>query len=180
MNPPDRVKLPNRMRPPEGGSDALGGAAWLVVLLLGSCSHYTTSAGLVGGIRSVAIPTAENGTPEVDIAQQFTDSVSVAFQEDGRLRVVDEESADALLLLRLDRLEDEYHTMTTGEYRFRLFVSALLERTSDGSELLEIESLVGWGTYDAAQPDEEGRELAVAAAMAMIIEEIVDRVTASW
>ena len=170
------------MRPPEGGSPALRGAAWLVLLLLGSCSHYTTSAGLVGGIRSVAIPTAENGTPEVEIAQQFTDSVSVAFQEDGRLRVVDEESADALLLLRLDRLEDEYHTLTTGEYRFRLFVSGLLERTSDGSELLEIESLVGWGTYDAAKPDgdDEGRDQAVEAAMAMVIELVVDRVTASW
>ena len=174
------------MRPPEGGPSALGGAAWLVVLLLGSCSHYTTSAGLVGGIRSVAIPTAENGTPEVDIAQQFTDSVSVAFQEDGRLRVVDEESADALLLLRLDRLEDEYHTFTaevTEQYRFRLFASALLERSSDGSELLEIESLAGWGTYDAALPDDDedgGRGQAVEAAMAMIIEEVVDRITASW
>ena len=153
---------------------------------LGSCSHYTTSAGLVGGIRSVAIPTAENGTPEVDIAQQFTDSVSVAFQEDGRLRVVDEESADALLLLRLERLVDELDDLRVSEatepYRFRLFARALLERASDGSELLEIESLAGWGTYDAAQPDgdEEGRDQAVEAAMAMIIEEVVDRVTASW
>lgn len=174
------------MRPPEGGSAALRGAAWLVVLLLAACSHYTTSAGLVGGIRTVAIPTAENGTPEVGIARQLTDLVTEAFQEDGRLRVVDEESADAFLLLRLERLEDEPDTWTAAEvteqYRFRLFAGALLERSSDGSELLEIESLVGWATYDAARPDEEeeGRDQAVAAAMAMIIDEIVDRTTASW
>ena len=174
------------MRPPEGGSPALRGAAWLVLLLLGACSHYTTSAGLVGGIRSVAIPTAENGTPEVDIAQQFTDSVSVAFQEDGRLRVVDEESADALLLLRLERLEDELDDLRAAEvtepYRFRLFASALLERTSDGSELLPRLEIEGWGTYDAARPDgdDEGRDRAVESAMAMIIEEVVDRITASW
>ena len=174
------------MRPAEGGSPGLGRAVCLLGLLLGACSHYSTSAGLVGGIRTVAIPTAENGTPEVDIAQRLTDQVTEAFLQDGRLRVVDEESADALLLLRLDRLEDEYHTFTaevTEQDRFRLFAAALLERSSDGSELLEIESLVGWGTYDAALPDddqEEGRDQAVEAAMAMIIEEIVDRTTASW
>ena len=172
------------MRPAEGGSAALGGAASLVVLLLGACSHYTTSAGLVGGIRTVAIPTAENGTPEVDIAQQLTDLVTEAFQEDGRLRVVDEESADAFLLVRLERLEDEPDDLTgaTQQYRFRLFAAALLERSSDGSELLEMESLAGWANYDAARSDEEeeGRDQAVEAAMAMIIEEIVDRTTASW
>ncbi len=174
------------MRPAEGGSPGLGRAVCLLGLLLGACSHYSTSAGLVGGIRTVAIPTAENGTPEVDIAQRLTDQVTEAFLQDGRLRVVDEESADALLLLRLDRLEDEHHTFTVAEvmeqYIFRLFAAALLERSSDGSELLEIESLVGWGTYDAALPDDddEGRDQAVEAAMAMIIEEIVDRTTASW
>ncbi len=172
------------MRPAEGGSPGLGRAVCLLGLLLGACSHYSTSAGLVGGIRTVAIPTAENGTPEVDIAQRLTDQITEAFLQDGRLRVVDEESADAQLLLRLDRLEDEYHTFAevTEQYRFRLFAAALLERSSDGSELLEIESLVGWGTYDAGLPDEddEGRNQAVEAAMAMIIEEIVDRTTASW
>ena len=158
----------------------------VLVLLLCSCSHYSTSGGLVGGIRTVAIPTAENGTPEVDIAQRLTDRVTEAFLEDGRLRVVDEESADAVLLLRLDRLEDQplIHTAAevTEQYRFRLFGAALLERTSDGGELLEIESLVGWGTYDAARPDgdDEGRDQAVEAAMAMFVEEIVDRTTASW
>ena len=172
------------MRPAEGGSPGLGRAVCLLGLLLGACSHYSTSAGLVGGIRTVAIPTAENGTPEVDIAQRLTDQITEAFLQDGRLRVVDEESADAQLLLRLDRLEDEYHTFAevTEQYRFRLFAAALLERSSDGSELLEIESLVAWGTYDAGLPDDddEGRNQAVEAAMAMIIEEIVDRTTASW
>ena len=148
------------MRPAEGGSPGLGRAVCLLGLLLGACSHYSTSAGLVGGIRTVAIPTAENGTPEVDIAQRLTDQITEAFLQDGRLRVVDEESADAQLLLRLDRLEDEYHTFAevTEQYRFRLFAAALLERSSDGSELLEIESLVGWGTYDAGLPDDDDED----------------------
>ncbi|HCL30769.1 MAG TPA: hypothetical protein DIC52_20345 [Candidatus Latescibacteria bacterium] len=156
----------------------------LVVLLLSGCAHYSTSAGLVGGIKSVAIPTAENETSEVDVGQRLADLSTDAFLADGRLRVVDEESADAFLLLSIERLEDEPFTFTAAEvteqYRFRLFASARLERSGDGSALLEVERLVGWGTYDAALPDEEGRDPAVEAAMDMIIEEIVDRTTASW
>ena len=155
-----------------------------VALLLVGCAHYSSSGGLVGGIRTVAIPTAENETSEVDVGQRLSDRVTDAFLADGRLRVVDEESSDALLLLRVQRLEDERFTFTvtevTEQYRFRLFTSAVLERAEDGSELLDLGSLVGWGTYDAALSEEEGRDPAVDTAMDMIIEEIVDRTTASW
>lgn len=160
------------------------GLAILCGVALGGCAHYSTSGGLVGGIRTIAIPTAQNETAEVDIAQRLSDRVSDAFLEDGRLRVVDEESADAVLLLRLARLEDEPFTFTAAEvteqYRFRLTVDAVLQRAADESQLLELQRLVGWGTYDAALPDAEGRRLAIDAAMAMVIEEIVDRTTASW
>lgn len=154
-------------------------AAWL-----SACAHYSTSAGLVGGIRTVAIPAAQNETAEVDVAQRLTDRATDAFLADGRLRVVDEEGADALLLLRVERLEDEPFTFTAGEvteqYRFRLYVGAVLERAADGSPLLTLDRVVGWGTYDAALPDAEGRIPAVERAMDMVIDEIVDRTTASW
>ena len=38
----------------------------------------------------------------------------------------------------------------------------------------------GWGTYDAALPEEEGRDVAIESGLDMVIEEVVDRVTASW
>ncbi len=157
---------------------------WSLMVLAG-CAHYSTTAGLVGGIRTVAIPTAANQTAEVDVAQRLTRRAVDAFLEDSRLRVVDEESADALLLLRVADLEDEAHTYTAGEvtqqYRYRLFVEVLLERSS-GEVLLNMGRLSGFGTYDAALPDEdeEGREPAIDKAMDMVIEEIVDRTTASW
>jgi outer membrane lipopolysaccharide assembly protein LptE/RlpB len=161
----------------------LSRAALLGLLALAGCAHYSTSAGLVGGIRSVAIPIAENDTAELDIGQRLTERATDAFVADGRLSVVDEETADAQLWLRIERLEDEPFTFTTAEvteqYRFRLFGSAQLER-ADGSSLLEIERLVGWGTYDAVLPDEEGREPAIDTAMDMMIEEILDRTTSSW
>jgi hypothetical protein len=156
----------------------------VIALVVVGCTHYSSSGGLVGGIRTVAIPTAENETSEVDVGQRLSDRVTDALIADGRLRVVDEESSDALLLLRVQRLEDEPFTFTvtevTEQYRFRLFTSAVLERTADGSELLDLGQLVGWGTYDATLSEEEGRDPAVDTAMDMITEEIVDRTTASW
>lgn len=156
----------------------------LAVALLSGCAHYSTTAGLVGGIRTVAIPTAGNQTPEVEVAQRLTERAVDAFLADGRLRVIDEESADALLLLQVTGLQDEPHTYTAGEiteqYRYRLSVTAALERTEGGVVLLELGELSGFGTYDAALPDEEGREPAIDTAMDMVIEEIVDRTTASW
>ena len=153
---------------------------------LGACAHYSTSSGLVGGIRSVAIPVAENDTAEDRIAETLSERISEAFTVDGRLRVVDEGSADALLLLRLVALEDRPVDWTpeevTEQYRFRVWIEAELVRTSDESSLLDLESLEGWGTYDADVPDEdeEGRDPAVEAGLDMVIEEIVDRTTASW
>ena len=164
-----------------------GGTAAMLALVVGGsgCAHYSTTAGLVGGIRTVAIPTAGNQTAEVDVAQRLTERAVDAFLADSRLRVVDEESADALLFLRVTELEDEPFTYTAGEvteqYRYRLSVEVTLERTG-GSVLLEMGRLSGFGTYDAAlsDEDEQGREPAIDKAMDMVIEEIIDRTTASW
>ena len=157
------------------------------------CAHYSTSSGLIGGIRSVAIPEAENATAEELVSEALSERASAAFTTDGRLRVVDQESADGIFLLRLTELEDRPFTFTAGEdtrqYRFRVWVDAILLRSEDDSELLELKALEGWGTYDADAADDAGaadaidkvgRNVAIEAALDMVIEEIVDRTTASW
>ncbi len=139
---------------------------------------------MLGGIRSLAIPVAENDTVEFEIAERITERAGNAFTEDGQLRIVDEEGADALLLLHVVRLDDRAFTYTateeTEQYRFKVFVDVELLKVSDDERLLSLEQVEGWGTYDASLEDEEGRDLAVDAALDMIIEEIVDRTTASW
>ncbi len=158
-----------------------------LALILGSlvaCAHYSTTSGLIGGIRSVAIPVAENETAEYDIADLLTEHLGDAFARDGQLRVVDEESADAVMLLRVVSLDDRPFTYTadeqTEQYRFRVYIDAELRRLADDDELLALQGVDGWGTYDAGLPDEEGRDQAIEAALDMIIEEILDRTTASW
>ena len=149
-----------------------------------ACARYSTSSGLIGGIRSVAIPLAENDTAEERIADLLSERMTDGFAEDGRLRVVDEGSADAVLGLQLRRIVDRPFTYTAAEqteqYRIQLSVPAALSRSSDQSMLLELDDLSGWGTYDAELPDEDGRDPAIEAALDMIVEEIVDRMTATW
>jgi hypothetical protein len=156
----------------------------LTLFGLAACARYSTSSGLVGGIRSVAIPLAENDTPEERIADLLSEATTDGFAEDGRLRVVDEGSADALLSLQLRRVVDRPFTYTAAEqteqYRIQLFVSAVLTKIGGDKVLLELDDLSGWGTYEAESPDEDGRDPAIQAALDMIIEEIVDRMTATW
>ena len=160
------------------------GAAFLLVTWIAGCAYYSTSSGMLGGIRSLAIPVAENDTVEFEIAERITERAGNAFTEDGQLRIGDAEGADALLLLHGVQLEDRAFTYTAAEeteqYRFKVFVDVALLKVSDDERLLSLEQVEGWGTYDASLEDEEGRDLAVDAALDMIIEEIVDRTTASW
>ncbi|MBM3277582.1 MAG: hypothetical protein FJY95_05810 [Candidatus Handelsmanbacteria bacterium] len=156
----------------------------LLLLLLPACAHYSTSAGIAGGVRSIAIPVAQNNTPEAGIAEALTEKLSRAFTADGRLQVVDEVSADASLRLRLTAVEDRPFTYTAAEetqqYRFKLNLDAKLLKNPDGSPVLEAKGLTGWGTYDAGLSDAEGREEAVGAALDMVVVELVDRATSGW
>lgn len=151
---------------------------------LGACAYYSTSGGLVGGIRSVAIPVAQNETSDAEVSELLSVQLADAFSNDGRLRVVDEEGADALLMLRVTDLEDKPFTYTASEiteqYRFRVLVGAKLVKLADESQLMELDRIEGWGTYDASLSEDEGRRPALEAALEMVIEEIIDRTTASW
>ena len=156
----------------------------LVAFCIGGCAYYSTSGGLLGGIRSIGIPVADNQTSEFAVAERLTELADSLYTEDGQLRVVDEESADALLQLNVISIEDRPDTYTateqTEQYRFAVLVAAELVRVEDGEVLLALAELEGWGTYDAASAEEEGRDRAVKQALDMVLEELVDRTTAGW
>ena len=158
--------------------------AALVALCIGGCAYYSTSGGLLGGIRSIGIPVADNQTAEFAVAERLTERADSLYTENGQLRVVDEESADALLQLNVISIEDRPHTYTraeqTEQYRFAVLVEAELVRVEDGEVLLALDDLEGWGTYDPAQAEEDGRDSAVEQALDMVLEELVDRTTAGW
>ena len=154
------------------------------VLCIIGCAHYSTSGGLVGGIRTLGVPVAEIQVAEFDIAEALSARAVEAFSRDGRLRVVDEESADALLELVVLSIEDNPFTYTAAEqteqYRFLLSVRGRLVRSLDEEVLLDFDPIEGWATYDAALSDAEGRDPAVEQALDMVVEELIDRSTSSW
>jgi hypothetical protein len=148
------------------------------------CAYYSTSGGLVGGIRSIGVPVAESQTAEFDLAEGLSERAIEGYTRDGRLRVVDEESADALLQLVVVSVEDKPFTYTSSEqteqYRFAIRVRGELVRVFDEEVLLDFAPIEGWATYDATLADAEGRDLAIAKALDMVVEELIDRSTASW
>lgn len=148
------------------------------------CAYYSTSGGLVGGIRSIGVPVAESQTAEFDIAEDLSERAIEGYTRDGRLRVVDEESADALLQLVVVSVEDKPFTYTSSEqteqYRFAIRVRGDLVRVLDEEVLLDFAPIEGWGTYDATLADAEGRDIAIEKALDMVVEELIDRSTASW
>jgi len=107
----------------------------LLYLSASSCAYYSTSGGLVGGIRSIGVPTAESQTAEFDIAEGLSERAIEGYTRDGRLRVVDEENADALLQLVVVAVEDKAFTYTSSEqteqYRFSIRVRGELVRVTD-------------------------------------------------
>lgn len=158
----------------------------LSAICLVGCAHYSTTAGIIGGIRSIGIPIVDNETAEFDIGERLSERTGDAFVSDGRVRVVDDESSDAVLLMTVLSLADRPFTYTASEqteqYRFSVEVRAELVSNAVDEVLLELPRLEGWGTYDAGLTDDEegGRDAAVDAAFEMIVEEILDRITASW
>ncbi len=159
-------------------------AVCLCVLTAGGCAYYTLGGGVVGGLRTLAVPLARNETAEAGLAEQLTSRVEQAYAADGRLRVVDEDTAEGVLYLWVRQVEDRPFTYTadevTEQYRFRMEVQAEFVRTADMDVVLELPELYGWGTYDAVTADDEGRDAAIEAAIQMLIEELLGRSTSSW
>lgn len=69
-----------------------------VILLLG-CGYHLVGGGsaLPVHIKKVGIPMSTNRTPEPALEDNFTKALAEEFQRDGRLKVVSNEEADAIL-----------------------------------------------------------------------------------
>ena len=98
------------------------------------------------------MPVAESRVAEFDLAEALSEQTVEAYARDGRLRVVDEESADALLELVVLNIEDRPFTYTASEqteqYRFLLSVRGRLVRSLDEEVLIDFAPIEGWATYE--------------------------------
>ena len=74
------------------------------------CSYYSTSEGMIGGIRTLTIPVAESFTAEFAVAERLSERATELYMEDGRLRIVDQDGAEAVLyrMLKSDFNEEKH------------------------------------------------------------------------
>lgn len=82
-----------------------------VATLLSGCSPIVRERTLPPSVRSVYIPMIKNRTAEPGLEERFTVAVQKEFLADGRLNVVREKEADAILdvtLLNFDRVPQSF------------------------------------------------------------------------
>ena len=91
----------------------------LLVCFIG-CSYYSTSTGMIAGIQTVNIPVAESLTAEFGIADRLSERAEEMYIRDGRLRVVDQDGADAILYLTVQNISDEPFSIQKGQRLFQI------------------------------------------------------------
>ena len=107
----------------------------LAVAALPSCGYHLSGTGLLvpEGTRTIAVPGFINHTNEPYVDVEVTKSVTDEFIADGRLRVVDVETADIVLRGKVVKYEVVALSYTASsyvqQYRVRIVVDASLDDT---------------------------------------------------
>lgn len=151
-------------------------------VLLASCG-YSSRALLPGHIKKLCIPTFENDTTRYGIEQEVTVAVTEAFENDGRLSVVSESDADAMLRGAIVGYEKGPLTFDRGqsvdEFRVDVVVSIEFEDLKEGRILWKEESFRAWKSYKEGSAD-GGEEEAVKAAILTLASDILSRSVEGW
>ncbi len=149
----------------------------LLLLWLGGCAYYSTSATGGSGFRSVAVPLMENESLEPEIQQALTDSLIQAFLQDAALRVMDEDRADIVLRGTIVEVRDDPFTYRgqAEQYQISVFLDVSCYDVKNKKLLWEEKRLKGYGIYNAAGQREEARLEGLGAAFEILTRDIVDQ-----
>jgi len=108
---------------------------------VGGCLGYRLGTTLPPGIRSLYVPTFVNRTDEPGLETTTTQATRREFQQDGTLRIADQDTADAYLDVQLQvfRLQalayDEDYGRTAEEYRLIIIAQVDFYRTETKERL---------------------------------------------
>lgn len=145
-----------------------------------SCSVYTFNPRGKSEIGSIAVERFENKTPEYGLADQMTDIVIDALIEDGTMKVLSTDMAEAILVGVLTRYERVPHKFDENDqvqqYKVVMVFDVSLTESSDKTELWH-ETMRQEGIYDVeGETEEDGRQEAIA----LLVEAIMNKTTRSW
>jgi hypothetical protein len=157
--------------------------ALLILLLIASSCGYSGRALLPAHIKKVCIPTFENETTRYGIEQILTTTVTDAFVNDGRLSVVSEREADAMLRGVIVKYEKGPLTFdraqTVDEFKIQIVVSIEFEDLREGKVLWKEDEFRAWKSYKESA-DVSGEDEALKAAIATLAADIVSRTVEGW
>lgn len=152
-----------------------------MAVLLAGCT-YSFRGQVAGDIKSLAIPTFENETAEFGIAETITEELVRGFQRDGVLKIVGEGQADAVLVGRVIKIEDQPYTaradQTVDEYRFSMTCEIELVN-NHSKETAWKQAFPAWAIYPYTG-SLENRDAAVKEAVGKLREDLLNRIVGNW
>ena len=174
-----------------------------ILLILCSCGFYSLSGSLPPHIKTISIPMVENETAEFGIGENITDGIQNRFNDEGILKVIDE-NADSILRGTVKKVTDGPYTYnkneSVSEYRYKIDVNIEWLDNKNEKTLLK-GNYSGWGAYglsgdigtdgidndndgkvDSDDDDEFGepRLFASKVAVQKIAEDIINDIMTTW
>ncbi len=151
-----------------------------VVSLALGCGVYTFNGRGKSSIKTIAIDPFENQTNQFGLTDRLTQIIVEAFINDGTIKVVPKEMADAVLtgqLTRYERVPSKFDLSDrVEEYKVLMDFQVVLKNAKDQSDLWK-EQMNQEGIYKA---DKETEEDGQKAAGKRLVEAILNKTTVSW
>ena len=117
--------------------------------LVESCGFYSLSGSLPPHIKTISIPMVENETAEFGIAENISDGIQERFNDEGILRVINN-NADSILRGTVKKVTDGPYTYnkseSVSEYRYKIDVNIEWYDNRNDKTLLK-GNYSGWGAY---------------------------------
>jgi outer membrane lipopolysaccharide assembly protein LptE/RlpB len=152
-------------------------------ILLTGCT-YSFRGQQAADIQSIAVPTLENESTEFGISETLTDELIRSFQRDGTLRVSSEDQADAILVGRVLRVQDEPYSarpgdeITVQEYRFSMTCEFDLIK-NDTKEIKWTQTFPAWAVYPYDN-SLANRDAAILEATEKLMQDILNKIVGNW
>ena len=175
----------------------------LILLTAYSCGFYSLSGSLPPHIKTISIPMVENETAEFGIAENISDGIQSRFNDEGILKVIDD-NADSILRGTVKKVTDGPYTYnkneSVSEYRYKIDVNIEWYDNKNEKTILK-GNYSGWGAYglsgdissDGIDNDNDGkidseddnefgepRLFASKGAVQKIAEDIINEIMTTW
>jgi hypothetical protein len=160
--------------------------AFLVFALFGGCA--TTKPVLPSNIKRIAVPTFTNKTTEYGIETTITDYVIKQFLVDGRLEIVSQDKADALLSGTITKYLKQPLAFDVNniimQYRVKVDVDIKFTDLKDNNIIREQKNIGGLGggvaVFNVSGSQPEPESVAVQRIYKELAEHIVNLIIYGW